>query len=76
MIKKLFILSTAAILLAACKKERTCTCTVYTSGGEVKTVKTEAKVRKRDFRLKTLCYDRITKDATGAVTNNTRCILK
>jgi hypothetical protein len=48
----LFTFAVAALSLASCKKDRTCTCTTTSSGGTTVNKTTYYKVKKSEFREK------------------------
>ncbi len=73
------------LIASACKKERTCTCTITESDGQYatkgQTVKTAKKKTKKDFKEDSRCYNSVaTKanqyDPTIQVRTETNCTLK
>lgn len=82
------ILLPALVLLliaSACKKERTCTCTITESNGPYttkgQTVKTAKKKTKKDFKEDSRCYNSVATKAhqynpAMQVRTETNCTLK
>ncbi len=70
------IISSIALMatLFACKKDRTCECTVTAGGMSVVTQITLVKVTKK--QAKDICVSRVDYDSNGQVTTQTDCKLK
>jgi hypothetical protein len=73
------------LIASACKKERTCTCTITEYNGPYmtkgQTVKTAKKKTKKDFKEDSHCYNSVAtkanqNDPTIQVSTETNCTLK